>query len=370
MRGERLSWPARLALFALVVPFVAACSDSTGPTTPNIDPAATRAALDQVIDQYFVDNPGISSLETFQAAIGNALPSIAPLDLSFRPHSQSLFGLAGRMGANMSAAYARVSSLPVLMANIPTELLGTTFVFDPGANQYIPSDPPRTGAPVDGVRFILYDGIATLNEVGYLDFVDASTFGSTSATLDVTLKVFITDASTTMPVLQYRVTGTATDTGGTVFFTGFLSDGSSQLDFDFEVTGSDATGFSAGFELSAGNIAVTLDLSETQTGSQTVGASLSVGSDEIRFLVMIDATGEIQGGSGIFFDDGSGEVLVAIFSGNIDQGPQLTNAQGDPLTSAELQALASIFGAMEYAFVAMEELFAFGLALVGIAFFF
>lgn len=371
VRGKRRSWPIRLAAFAFVLTFVAACSDSTGPSTPNIDPAATQAALDAVIDQYFVDNPGISSLETFQAHIGNALPGIAPLDLTFHSGSKSLFGLAGRMGVNMSAAYARVSSLPVLLANIPVELLGTTFIFDPDANQFIPSDPPRAGAPAEGVRFILYDGIATLNEVGHLDLVDKSTFGSTSATLDVTLQVFITDVSTTTPLLQYRVTGTATDTGGTLFFTGFLSDGSGQVDFDFEISGSDAAGYSAGFELSAGGIAVTLDIVETQTGVQTLGASIANGSDQIRFLITIATDGEIQGGSGIFFDDGSGEVLVAIFSGNIEQGsPQLTNAQGDPLTQQELVALANIFGAMEYAFVAMEELFFFGLALVGITLFF
>jgi hypothetical protein len=369
VRGNRRSWLASILAFAIVLPLIAACGDdSTSPTT-DLDPAEAQAALEQVIDQYFNDNPGLSSLETFGAAIGNALPSLAPAAFTLYPESPNLFGVAGRLGQSMRAAYARAASLPMLMANIPTELLGTTFIYDPGNSQYIASD--RTGAPADGVRFILYDGISTLNEVGYFDLIDKSNFGINPATIDITFKVFITAASTTMPVVNYRVTGTVSDTGGTLLVTGFLSDGSDQLDFDFEVTGSDATGYTAGFTLSAGSISVTLDISETTTGSQTLEASISAGTDEIKFIITIAANGDIQGGSGIFFNDGSGDVLVATFSGNIEQdNVTLNNAQGNPLTQQELVALANIFAAMEYAVVVMEELFAFGLALVGISFFF
>lgn len=370
MRGSKRSWLASIAAFAFVLPFVAACSDDdgTGPTT-DLNPTEAEAALEQVIDQYFTGNPGLNSLETFGAAIGNALPSLAPAAFTLYPDAPMLFGMADRLGQSMRAVYARGTSLPMLMANIPTEVLGTTFVYDPGTSQYIASE--RTGAPTNGVRFILYDGITTLNEVGYFDLIDASDFGINPASIDVTFRVFITAVSTTTPVVNYRVTGTASDTGGTLLVSGFLSDGSGQLDFDFEVTGTEATGFNAGFTLSSGNISVTLDISETTTGSETLEASITAGSDEIKFIITIDANGNIQGGSGIFFNDGSGDVLVATFSGNIEQdNVTLNNAQGDPLTQQELVALANIFAAVEYAFVVMEELFAFGLALVGISFFF
>jgi hypothetical protein len=367
VRGRRRSWLVRVAAFALVSPFVAACSDDSTSPPPDINPAETQAALEQVIEQYFTDNPGLISLDAFQAAIGNALPSIAP-SFTLHPESPSLFGMAGRMGADVQAAYARVTSLPMLMANIPTDALGTTFVYDPGSSQYIPSDPPRTGAPANGVRFILYDGTTEpLTEVGYFDLIDASNFDITPATVDVTFKVFITEASTTKPVVNYRVTGTATDTGGTLTVKGFLSDGVGQLDFDFDVTGSDANGYGAGFALSAGDLSVTLDITETPTGSQTLEAAVSDGTDEIRFVINIDAVGEILGGSGIFFND----VVVATFSGNIEQDDvTLVNAQGDPLTQQELVALANIFVSLEGAFTVMEGLFAFGLALVGVSFFF
>lgn len=367
MRGRRRSWFARIAAFALVSPLVAACSDDSTSPPPDIDPAATQAALEQVIEQYFTDNPGLNSLDAFQAAIGNALPSIAPANLTLHPESPSLFGMADRMGASMKAAYARVTSLPMLMANIPTDALGTTFVYDPTSSQYIPSDPPLDGAPANGVRFILYDGLTTLNEVGYFDLIDASNFDINPATIDVTFKVFITEASTTKPVVNYRVTGTATDTGGTLIVTGFLSDGVGQLDFDFDVTGSDATGYDAGFGLSAGDISVTLDIGETPNGSQELKAAISDGTDEIRFVINIDPSGNILGGSGIFFNN----VLVATFAGNIQQdNVTLVNAQGDPLTQQELVALANIFVSLEEAFTVMEGLFAFGLALVGVVFFF
>jgi hypothetical protein len=369
VRGNRRSWLARTAAVALVLPFIAACGDdSTGPET-DLNPAEAQAALEQVIDQYFNDNPGLASLETFGAAIGNALPSLAPATFSLQPESPTLYGLADRLGQSMRAVYARGNSLPMLMANIPTEVLGTTFVYDPGSSQYVASE--RTGAPTNGVRFILYDGITTLNEVGYFDLIDNSNFGINPATIDVTFRVFITAVSTTTPVVNYVVAGTVSDTGGSLLITGFLSDGSGQLNFTFDVTGTEATGYGAEFALSAGGISVTLDINETTTGSQTLEASITAGSDEIKFIITIAANGDIQGGSGIFFNEGSGDVLVATFSGNILQdNVTLNNAQGNPLTQQELVALANIFAAIEYAVVIMEELFAFGLALVGVAFFF
>ncbi len=369
MRGNRRSWLATVAMFAFVLPFIAACGDdSTGPAA-DIDPMEAQAALEQVIDQYFNDNPGLSSLETFGAAIGNALPSLAPVNFTLHPESPTIYGLADRLGASMRAAYARGTSLPMLMANIPTEVLGTTFVYDPGTSQYVASE--RTGAPANGVRFILYDGITSLNEVGYFDLIDASDFGINPATIDVTFRVIITAVSTTTPVVSYDVAGTASETGGSLLISGFLSDGSGQLNFSFDVTGTEATGYGAEFTLSAGNVSVSLDISETTTGSQTLEASITAGSDEIKFIITIAANGDIQGGSGIFFNDGSGDVLVATFSGNIEQdNVTLNNAQGNPLTQQELVALANIFAAIEYSVVIMEELFAFGLALVGVSFFF
>jgi hypothetical protein len=57
----------------------------------------------------------------------------------------------------------------VQVADSFQNVLGRTFVFDPGTGQYVPDD-ARTGAPADGVRFILYTVHgSTYSEDGYSD---------------------------------------------------------------------------------------------------------------------------------------------------------------------------------------------------------
>ncbi len=366
MKGTKRFQFARFVTFALALSFLAACEDDPTSVTPDVDPAETQAALESVVDQFFTNNDGLASLETFGAAIGAAIPSIAPINLTLSPESPTFHGMAERFRQSMADLYTRTTSRPMLMAAIPVELHGTTFVYNPTSVQYEASELP--GAPTDGIRFILYDNATDLNPVGHFDLIDKSVFDISPATINITFAVFVTDVSTVTPVVSYGVTGTVSETGGTLLVNGFLSDGTDQLDFDFQVTGSETTGFNADFTLSVENVlAVNFNLSETLGGSSTLEASISDGAHEILFILTIAATGDILGGSGIFFDD----ILVATFTGNIEQDTvQLNNAQGDPLTQGQLIALANIFVALEEAFVVMEGLFAFGLGLVGVIFFF
>jgi hypothetical protein len=367
VKGIKRFQLARLATFALAFSFFAACEDDpTSSVPPDVDPAETQAALESVVQQFFTDNQGLTSLETFGAAIGGAIPSIAQVNLTLSPESPTFHGVAERFRQSMADLYARNMSGPVLMAGIPVDLHGTTFEYNPTSLQYEPTE--RAGAPTDGIRFILYDNVTALNEVGHLDLIDKSNFEINPATINITFAVIITDISTVTPVVSYGVTGTVSETGGTLLVTGFLSDGTDQLDFDFQVSGSETTGFNADFTLSVENVlAININLGETPTGTATFEASISDGAHEILFILTIAANGDLLGGSGIFFD----QILVATFTGNIEQDTvQLNNAQGDPLTQQELIALANIFVALEQAFVVMEGLFAFGLGLVGVIFFF
>ncbi|MGD8697659.1 MAG: hypothetical protein PVJ43_00130, partial [Gemmatimonadales bacterium] len=330
----------------------------------------TEAAFEQVLDQYFNDNPGLDSLETslavFRDDISNALQStgsVNPTAQALPPHP---VGQNSRLGQSVRESSARGTALSMLRASIPTDSLGTTFEYDADSSRYVAS--VRTGAPTDGVRFILYNDKTALNEVGYIDLSGQSILDASGSPIDVTLKVFIASDSATLPVLNYQATGTVSGTGGTLSFTGFLSDGGSQLDFDFGISRSGLTGYGADLALTAGDLSVTFDIATETTTRQTLEASIVTGSGEIRFLVEADENGDIQDGSGVFLDDGSGEAFVASFAGEIGQRIQLSNTEGDPLTQQELVALANIFTGVEYARVLMEGLLDIGLALVGISF--
>jgi hypothetical protein len=355
-------WLTRFALSALVLLFVGACSDdSTGPGATDVDVENTQATVDAVINQFFTQNQGLQSLQIFGTAITTTFPSIAPAELVPSAESATFYGMADRMRASMRALMTRKVSDASLMA-IPTQFLETTFEYNPQTGQYEPST--RTGAPSNGVRFILYDDVSTLNEIGHLDLIDASNFGVVPASIDITLSVVVTSIG---EVLNYRITGSVSDTGGTLLVNGFISDGTDQLDFDFTVSGSDTTGFDGRFTLSAGTLSLTLDFSEGTAGAQRIEVTITDGTDEILFVLNSAADGTIQTGSGIFFNN----TPVAVFSGNLEQdNVTIANTEGDPLTPQQLLALGQIFAGLEQAFAAMEGLFALGLGLIGIVFFF
>jgi hypothetical protein len=352
-------WLTRIGIFALALSVFTACDDSTG-VDGEVDIEGTEAAVNQVINQFFVSNPGIQSLEIFGAQIGQALPSVTPFNLSLTPGEASLHGLADRLRESVASVYIGKPAGATLMA-IPSELLGTTFEWNAQTGQYEPGQ--RAGAPDNGVRFILYDGISTLNEVGHLDFIDASNFSVVPVAVDVTLSIVITDVG---EVLHYRITGSASETGGTLLVDGFLSDGADQLDFDFSFSGTEATGSTATFTLTAGSLTMSLDVSNSTTGAGSISIEITHGNDEILFVLLVAEDGTLQGGSGIFF----GNTPVAVFSGNIEtNNVTVTNAEGAPLTQEQLLALAEIFVGIEQAFIVVEGLFELGLLLIGLAVF-
>ncbi len=359
MKRWKPVWLTRIGVLALGLSVFAACDDSTG-LDGNVDVEGTQAAVDQVVNQFFVENPGLQSLEIFGAQIGTAFPSIAPYSLSLTPDEASLHGLADRLRDNLSSVSAGKRSGAMLMA-IPPEFEGVTFEWNSQTGQYEPG--LREGAPANGVRFILYDGISTLIEIGHLDFIDASNFTVNPVAVDVTMSIVISDVG---EVLHYRITGSASDTGGTLLVDGFLSDGTDQLDFDFNFSGTEATGASAVFTLTAGTLSMTLDLSSTPTGASSFSIEITNGDDEILFVLLVSDDGTLQSGSGIFF----GNTPVAVFSGNIETDDvTVTSAEGTPLTQEQLLALAEIFVGIEQAFILVEEIVELGLLLIGLSLF-
>ncbi len=330
--------------------FVACDDDETGPSLSD-----TGANVSSVINQFMTQNEGLESLELFAASITDVLAPVGPVGPALAPESNTIAGLTKGVRASLD-------ELRAPRATIPPDLLGVTFVYDPGQSAYVPSE--RMGAPANGVRFILYDNPSDLNEIGYLDFIDGSNFGVQPWVIDVSLEVFLTGVGT---VLDYTVTGTAFEGSANITFDGYLSDGTETLFFEFVFAGEDATGWDATFTLTFENLNLILELSELPNGSGSITVTIEDADNDnsIVFDISVDETGEIQAGSGITVND----VLVAIISGNVDGIVNITNAEGEPLTDAEINALAQILGGLLQAFLVMQHIFAVGIGLIGLSFF-
>lgn len=197
---------------------VSACRDSNAPTTI-ANPAAVLAdllAVDSVFDSDayralqnltgFIPLPTPPAIDRLVAALRSALP---PAGRRLPRREASL--LSGILGPS--------SRPPVL----PDTLLGLTFEWQPDSSRYVASG--RTGAPLNGVRFVLYqkDPLTSLPdtglEVGSLDILDLAPAAGAQ------LRFLVRGVSDTPTFLDYTLTyrsGPGAANGGA---TGFVSNG-------------------------------------------------------------------------------------------------------------------------------------------------
>lgn len=363
MKTRKPFWLSRIAAFALVLAVVAACDDSTGPAPTPLTPESAAETMNDVVGTFFVGNEAVTSLMYYGDFIGAALGGGVPL----APVEASAVA-AGTWQRHLLRSVEPLTDVP---ANLPTEVLGITFVWDEQLGEYVASE--RTGAPTTGVRFILYavnpvTGVPAtpLNEIGYVDIIDDSDF---PPTLDVSMAAVV-DGDT---LISVNATGLWGETSATLSMTGYFSDGQDQLDFSMTATESynptTQTGmYTIGFTLTLGTFSAshTLTWVEAETSTITLEVELSDGSNDLLFLLDLELSPggfAILAGSGIYFND----ELVAIISGTFDEETAtitITNAEGDPLTAAEIDALGEVFEIIEELSSFFEGLLEFTVDLV------
>jgi len=135
MSERSLLGPGAVAC-ALVLGLSLSCGggDGTGPDGGGDEPAAEfGAALEGTADKYFGNN----------AAAFLSLQTFAPF------FSQGLLSLGVQRGAVANASLVRQGC-------IDPGILGTTYEYDFGQSTYFAGG--MTGAPADGIRFLLYQG--------------------------------------------------------------------------------------------------------------------------------------------------------------------------------------------------------------------
>ena len=221
---------------------------------------------------------------------------------------------------------------------LPEAALGKTFVYDAVLERYVAA-PGRSGAPGNGVRYILYAVnpitrvpiVAT--EIGHADLTDEGAPGSAG----IALRLVVVSGGTTF--LDYSVEIEGTESSGSLSVAGFVFDGKTRLRFRVEAhaaTGSAESGFAVAFHFAVPERGLTVagsvqavDRGDTQ--GQAVQLTVHSGAAAIGYEILsdgraIDARVTVNGR------------LFATVRGD-PRNPEIRRTDGRPLSPEETRAL-------------------------------
>ena len=330
----------RVALAAPLLAFTAACGDS-GPS--EFDAAAMQA--DQEVVEQLDADPTFASLSaaftgiTNEFGAGSAVLSAATLrDIALTRGGRASAGSA------ISVFFAKggANAIDASLASIPPEVAGKTFVYDEGTGDWVASD--RTGAPANGVRFVLYavdafgDVVTPLVETGYVDLTDLSSGTALGARL-----VAVSGGQTKA---DYSATATGDGTDGMLAIAGFIGTGAHRVDLDFSAdvsTSGDVVTYVLDSRLEFPGHDVVFDVSLAGTSNDVAGTYAA----ELEQLIespngRIELAGEFQPETHLVIRV-NGDVY-ATYDGD---GETLTGANGRVLTQDEQAALFGSVFALE-----------------------
>jgi len=339
-----------VTLLATVSVALTGCGDS-GPDVP-FNPTGTSADLEAVNAAFgsstFASFSSLSVL--FDAAYGVPLVSSSAAAMDIRASSP-----AGMRAAAVRSAQRLAGLLPAAAHKgfsassfaIPAGIAGKTYEYSGGA--YIPSD--RTGAPANGVRFLLYAvdpvtfmPVEPLVETGHVDITDLSGTSTQSA------RVQVVSGSTTY--IDYTVT--ASNLTGRITVVGFVTDGTHQANLNLRATLSAAGALTLVYGLDVPQRDVSIDLTLTITNLDTSGTISMV-------LTMSGPNGTVSL-SGQFTTTGGtltvrtgGKTFATITVAGAAE-PVITGADGLPITEDDGVALRGIFDITSGAFVSFDQM--------------
>ena len=328
-------------------------NDSTAPDAP-FDPSGTTSDIASVESAY--ESDAMYGFQSAMPAISTTLgESAAAVALRAAP---SKIMATGKSGAReYAAALTRLYTQPTAgmrpggsRAAILDEHLGKTFVRNAETLEYEVSD--RTGAPSNGVRFIVYtvnpisgQPVTPLQEVGYADVEVTQTASAASVRIEL--------VSGNVTYLDYTVGATASQTSATVNVSGFVSNGEDRVNFDLDIHVNSDNVLTFDYSLSVptrGNFR--MDLEETwNSNTGAVTSSLELRGPHGTVTIV----GNWADNAGTYNVEVNGEPFATI---TVTQGsdPVITGADGQALTPEELQALQDIYQVFLGGFDFFEDL--------------
>jgi hypothetical protein len=329
----------RLAGLAVILGLGTVGCSNDGPNDAPFNPAGTSQDLDAAQGAFE------SSIFQSFAAIGGDIDAVVttPVSAAIGQVRGGLVGDAQQYAARLTRILpGSGAGISASVAAIPPAALGKTYEYSIAEDRYVESG--RTGAPANGVRFLLYAinpvtgrPVSPLNEVGYADVRDLSSGSTRSARV-----VVVSDGVT---YLDYTVGATATSTGGTINIGGFITDGTTRADFDLDNTVTATSGGGArlnlDYQLDVPSRDVHIDFTMVFDGGDTPTAGLD--------LTVRGPNGTVTLKGDFSFDQGGAlQVLVngSLFANiTADAGQELviTGANGQALSQAETEALYDVF---------------------------
>jgi hypothetical protein len=339
-----------VTLLAAACVALTACGDS-GPEVP-FNPTGTTEDIEAVHGSFA--SPAFASFSAFssyfEAALGTP-PLVSGSADAFR------FRRTTNAGEFRAAAVRNARRVAALMqgrtngsfsassAAIPTDLAGTTFEFD--GLEYVPTD--RTGAPSNGVRFIIYavnpitlQPEMPLVEVGHVQLTDLS--GSTTQAARVVV------VSNDITYLDYTVTATATVSGGRISVIGYVTDGLYRANVNLRSTVNEAAGLTLTYSLDVPQRDVSIDLTMSTTGLDPATSTISIDLGMSGPNGAVSMSGQFTGDGGTITARVNGDLFATITSGAGGE-PIVTGADGQPLAAEDEVALQNIFALTGDAFV-------------------
>jgi hypothetical protein len=315
-------------------------NDSTAPDAP-FDPAGTSSDIDAIEASY--ESDAMYGFQSAMPAISTTLGETAAA-VALRAAPSKIMA-NGKTGAREYAgALARLYTVPTTgmrpvgsRAAILEEHLGKTFVRNAETLEYEVSD--RTGAPSNGVRFIVYtvnpisgQPVTPLQEVGYADVEVTQTTSAASIRIEL--------VSGNVTYLDYTVGATASQTAATVNVSGFVSNGDDRVNFDLDIHLNSDNILTFDYTLTVparGNFRMDLE-EQWNLNTSTVTSSLELRGPHGTVTI----NGTWADNAGTYNVQVNGDPFATI---TVTQGaePVITGADGQPLSAEELQALQEIY---------------------------
>ena len=332
-----MSWRKRIGAVGWIAAAVAvaSCSESTGPSSVDASGSATAVTgLNSSLSQ--------NGLLQALAALGNVTPLAAPIvraaiapALPGRPWTAA--AAQTREALRVLAARAPAATEALFPANV----LGKTFQWDTATDSYRITDSTLTGAPSNGVEFLLYqvdtatgDPSLPLTQTGYLTIADAST--PQANILHVLLKV------NTLTAADYTITEVKTTSSLTLtaagYVTNIVGNNAPVVNFTLQhVLSLPDSSLATKYQANSNGTSVSLvDTVSGSGGSPSFGLNWSVTRGG-TIAVVGDGTATSINVSFKF-----NNTTVATASGPVDN-PSISLASGQTLTVGDLLALATIF---------------------------
>ena len=344
-----------VALTSLVL---AGCSGESTPDAP-FNPAGTSADLEAMNSTFA--SPTFASFSTFSVMFDAALggspiisSSVAAVDVRGKG-AQGVRAAAARSASRLAATLKRgpVTGFSASVAAVPPEVAGKTFVYDLSTFGYVASD--QTGAPTNGVRFILYAvdpvsyaPIEPLTETGHVDLIDLSG-GSTQAA-----RVLVVSGGITY--VDYTVSASSTTSSGRVTVIGMVTDGTTQANLNLRSTITFTAGLTLTYSLDLPQRDVSIDLSVGISDVSLPDSPINVSLTMRGPNGTVTMSGQFTDTSGTLNIGINGNAFATITtSGSITT---ITRNDGTPLADDELQALEGVFQLQEGAFTSFDQMLA------------